>query len=157
MVIVSPETELEYVDLGLSVKWSAKNVGAALPEDYGVLLSWDEAISTDLGAGWRLPTSSDWKELTDNCTWTWEARNGNSGLRVVSKINGNSLFLPACGYKPNNNHLYSGRKCFYWLSNEDPSNSSQALIRILDATGSNNVLDSSSSKSDGSSVRAVYE
>lgn len=157
MVIVSPETELKYVDLGLSVKWSAKNVGAALPEDYGVLLSWDEAISTDLGAGWRLPTSSDWKELTDNCTWTWEAKNGNRGLRVVSKINGNSLFLPACGYKPNNNHLYSGRKCFYWLSNEDPSNSSQALIRILDANGSNNVLDSSLSKSHGSSVRAVYE
>lgn len=32
----------EYVDLGLSVKWSTCNVGATKPEDFGQLFSWGE-------------------------------------------------------------------------------------------------------------------
>ena len=40
---IVPETELyEAVDLGLSVRWAAFNIGATKPEDVGDLFSWGE-------------------------------------------------------------------------------------------------------------------
>ena len=35
-------TEIECVDLGLSVKWATCNVGASFPEDYGDYYAWGE-------------------------------------------------------------------------------------------------------------------
>ena len=35
----------EYVDLGLSVKWAAYNVGANKPEDYGNYYAWRETTT----------------------------------------------------------------------------------------------------------------
>ena len=32
----------EWVDLGLSVKWAAWNVGATKPEEYGLYFAWGE-------------------------------------------------------------------------------------------------------------------
>ena len=42
--------DLEYVDLGLSVKWATMNVGAAAPEEYGNYYAWGEIKST--GRDW---------------------------------------------------------------------------------------------------------
>ena len=36
------ENSYEYVDLGLSVKWAACNVGATTPETYGDYFAWGE-------------------------------------------------------------------------------------------------------------------
>lgn len=45
---------------------------------------------------WHLPTPADFEELITQCTWTWDGtRNGF----VVTGTNGNSIFLPAGGYK----------------------------------------------------------
>ena len=33
-----------FIDLGLSVYWSAKNFGANTPEDFGDYFTWDEAM-----------------------------------------------------------------------------------------------------------------
>ena len=51
------------------------------------------------GGSWRMPTSIEFEELFDsnNCTWKWVTLNGINGLRVTSKKNGNSIFLPAGG------------------------------------------------------------
>lgn len=193
-VIVTPEAVTDNVDLGLSVKWSTKNVGASLPEDYGDHFSWgevttktdfswstyrfgsessltkysgtdglvtlepeDDAAYVNMGEDWRIPSSSEWKELTDNCTWTWEALNGTRGFRIASNINGNSIFLPACGYHPNSRHLYSGRECFYWLSSVKSSSPSKALCRILSASIYNNVADGEWGRNMGMSIRPVYD
>ena len=43
---------LGYVDLGLSVKWAAKNIGAENPEDGGEYYAWGE-ISTKNNYGWE--------------------------------------------------------------------------------------------------------
>lgn len=109
----------EAVDLGLSVKWAAWNMGAYTPEGYGdyyywgdptgdatanVFTSYPSNISgTDYdiavakwGNGWRLPTSSEFYELRDGCTWEWTSLNGVNGYRVTGN-NGNSIFLPAAG------------------------------------------------------------
>ncbi|WP_159445544.1 methyl-accepting chemotaxis protein [Porphyromonas crevioricanis] len=64
----------------------------------------DDAATAALGAPWRMPTAGEILELVnpDNCTWTWIKRDdvngyGVNGYKVVSKKNGNSIFLPAAG------------------------------------------------------------
>lgn len=39
------------------------------------------------------------KELLYNCTWTWTTQNGVKGRKVTGS-NGNSIFLPAAGFRP---------------------------------------------------------
>ena len=72
-----------------------------------VLEEADDAAATDANIG--SPTVAELAELMDKnyCTWTVETVEGRKGARVTGK-NGNSIFLPAGGYKqvdrnPSNN------------------------------------------------------
>ena len=64
----------------------------------------DDAARAILGGEWRLPTIEEIQELLDNCTWTWTRHYDisfqldGSGYTVVSKINGNSIYLPLAGF-----------------------------------------------------------
>ena len=127
----------DYVDLGLSVKWASKNVGANNRLELGDRYS---AITVDANINWNtipesiarsdldianilsngksiLPTRKQWKELIDKCEWHWADINGVVGYRVIGR-NGNSIFLPSTG---NSNTYYwssskaSKYKCFYYL------------------------------------------
>ena len=86
----------EAVDLGLSVLWCDRNVGAESTSGNGNLYTFDEAfsVSKSMGSGWRLPTDTELEELSGKCTWSWTG----SGSRVTGP-NGNSIYLPAacCG------------------------------------------------------------
>ena len=67
------------------------------------------------GGSWRMPTIEEFKELYNNCISEWTTLNGVYGQKFTSKINGNSIFLPAanCRYYD----LYSvGDGGFYWSS-----------------------------------------
>ncbi len=127
----------DYVDLGLSVKWASKNIGAnsrlELGDRYSAIasndkLNWNtipESISnSDLDIANKLsngksmlPTRKQWKELIDKCEWHWAEVNGVVGYRVIGR-NGNSIFLPSTG---NSNTYYwsaskaSKYRCFYYL------------------------------------------
>ena len=121
----------DFVDLGLSVKWATKNVGAKELSDYGDYFAWGEinpkheytvenslthdkemgnicgnlhydAARYHWGDSWRLPNEDEVKELWEKCIWEWTAVNGHSGAKVTGP-NGNSIFLPAAGtrYKHN--------------------------------------------------------
>ena len=133
----------DYVDLGLSVKWATCNVGASSPGDYGNHYAWGEtstksSYDTDnsatygkqmgsiagnptydvarkkWGSPWRLPTKAEFDELVDNCTWTWTTQNGHNGYKVTSKKNGNSIFLPAAGYRDGTSSGSQGTDGYYW-------------------------------------------
>ncbi len=65
----------------------------------------DDAAYVNMGAEWRMPTRSEQDELLNNCTWTWTTQNGVKGYKVTGN-NGNSIFLPAAGYRYNSS-LYS--------------------------------------------------
>ncbi len=128
----------EYVDLGLSVKWATCNVGATTPGDYGNYYAWGEtftkevygdsddstnipsdAARADWGGEWRLPTKEEIQELLDNCTWIREKQDGHDGYRVTSKKNGNSIFLPAGGYRNEDSLDCVGNCGCFWSSTSD--------------------------------------
>ena len=127
----------EYVDLGLSVKWATCNVGADSPYEYGDYYAWGEvetkstfipsdynstnnstvlslsydAANANWGGEWRTPSVTEYRELmnSDNCTWVWT----DKGCVVISKKNGNSIFLPASGYRYSR-LLHAGVLGLYW-------------------------------------------
>lgn len=58
----------------------------------------DDAAHINWGGSWRMPTADEIDELLTNCTWTWTTQNGVNGHLVTSKINSESIFLPAAGW-----------------------------------------------------------
>lgn len=106
---------VEAVDLGLSVKWASCNVGAHSSESYGSYYTWSETNNIEWSDNWRMPTASEMRELRDNCDWRWTNVNGIYGYRVTGK-NGNSIFLPASGFKLNNRTFDEGSYGYYWSS-----------------------------------------
>ena len=90
---------LEYVDLGLSVKWASRNVGAAGPEQTGGFFSWseDDIAHARLGGSWRMPTTKEINELIKECAWSWASVKGEIGFLITSNKPGytdRSIFLP---------------------------------------------------------------
>ena len=59
----------------------------------------DDAAHVNWGGAWRMPTYNDWNELKNNCYWRWTTLNGIKGYKVTSESNGNSIFLPAAGFR----------------------------------------------------------
>ena len=76
----------------------------------------DDAARANWGGSWRMPTDAELIELFEQCTWTWTIQNGKYGYKVTSKSNGNSIFLPAAGYREDGS-LYNAGSCgYYWSS-----------------------------------------
>lgn len=63
---------------------------------------------------WRMPTADEMKELLDNCDWKWDTLDGVNGFKVVSRINGNSIFLPATGNFDGSSVSNYGTYGAYW-------------------------------------------
>ena len=110
---------LEYVDLGLpsGTLWATCNVGANKPEDYGDYFSWEEGnkASAKRGDGWSMPTKEQWEELMQNAENIWITRNGVKG-RLFAAHNGETLFLPAAGYRIDGCPFNMGGYGLYWSS-----------------------------------------
>ena len=115
----------EKKDLGLSIEWGTFNLGASSEYEAGTLVGWGDNTlvcksqkpfyyptknppSTLIGSEydpaqvvfgdkWRMPTSHEFQELIDSCTWVWDE--DNKGYQVTSNVNGESIFLPVAGYR----------------------------------------------------------
>lgn len=100
--------------------------------DYGIvdnltlLEPEDDAATVNWGGNWRTPTYSEVVELKDQCTWVWTIQNGVKGHKVTSNINGNSIFLPAAGYKSSKTLYYSENKGYYQSSSSVPHSTKTA-------------------------------
>ncbi len=75
----------------------------------------DDAAHVYWGGDWRMPTRAEQDELRTKCTWTWTSQNGVNGYKVVGP-NGNSLFLPAAGYRYYSALSFAGSNGYYWSS-----------------------------------------
>ncbi|MCQ2243939.1 MAG: hypothetical protein MJZ32_06735 [Bacteroidaceae bacterium] len=76
----------------------------------------DDAAHVNWGGAWRMPTTAEQDELREKCTWTWTSQNGVEGYKVVSKSNGNSIFLPAAGFRHDDSFNNVGPFGYYWSS-----------------------------------------
>ncbi len=159
-VVPPADTPYEAIDLGLSVKWAAHNVGASKPEEYGGYYAWgetaeksnydwstykwcngsydsmtkyctnssygtvdnktvlepeDDVAHVKWGGSWRMPTRAEQDELRNSCTWQWTSVNGVNGYKVTGP-NGNSIFLPAAGYRNGTDVRLRGSYGNYWSS-----------------------------------------
>lgn len=79
----------------------------------------DDVAIQEWGNTWRLPTVDEVYELTEHCSWTWTVMNGVPGYKVESNISaykGNSIFLPAKGYRQNTELECAGEEGIYWTS-----------------------------------------
>ena len=116
----------------------------------------DDAARANWGGTWRMPTEAEYEELidTNNCTWECIARNGVRGYEVTSKKNGNSIFLPAAGYRVGSYLNFAGSYGYYWSSSLDPRYSFCAY-GLLDPDADANVYFSDEHRCQGRSVRAV--
>ena len=77
-----------YTDTGVQLKVSGTEISGT---NYDVAyVKW--------GSTWRMPTNTQMEELIDKCEYIWTIQNGISGGKFMGP-NGNSIFLPAAGYK----------------------------------------------------------
>ena len=79
----------------------------------------DDAATQNWSGNWRMPTDGEWQELIDNCTWSWISNYNSTsiaGYQVVSKNNGNRIFLPAAGCRYGVGLYYAGSSGYYWSS-----------------------------------------
>ena len=81
-----------------------------------------------------IPSLEQIKEFLDNCTVEWTTVNGVEGQKFTSKINGDSIFLPAAGYRNATRLINAGRDGLYWSSTQDSSYSYSAY-RLLSQEG----------------------
>lgn len=151
-----------WVDLGLSVKWESKNLGVKSPEQAGELVRWiiigllseyetcdsitmfagldntesgSGQVITNLErpAGWGLPTSDEFNELIEKCSWQWTELDGIKGYRITSNVPGytnRSIFLPAAGYRnPYNQEVIDDRITgAYWTGSRTDTESGCCLV-----------------------------
>ena len=88
----------------------------------------DDAARANWGGSWRMPTDDELTELWGQCTWTWTTQNGVNGYKVTSKINGNSIFLPAAGYRGGASLYSAGSFGDYWSSSLNADSPDDAWI-----------------------------
>ena len=86
----------------------------------------DDAANANWGGDWRMPTREEQGELRTECTWTWTTQDGVKGYKVTSKTNGNSIFLPAAGYRSDSDLDDAGSSGHYWSSSLDTGYSDYA-------------------------------
>jgi hypothetical protein len=135
---------MEYVDLGLSVMWARNNIGADTESEAGTLFGYgdrtamltstkpEDYLSSDIAGSVndiiynldldadspmksQMPTNAQIAELVNNTTHEWATVDGVEGMRFTAK-NGNSIFLPAAGYR-DGEAIIPDAAGYYWSGN----------------------------------------
>jgi hypothetical protein len=78
------------------------------------LLPEDDAATVNWGSEWQTPSYEQTVELLNNTTQQWTTQNGVNGTRLISNVNGESIFLPAAGQYRDKTLRDEGSYCVYW-------------------------------------------
>jgi hypothetical protein len=144
---------MEYVDLGLSVMWAKSNIGADTESESGTLFGYGDQTAmlastkpedypaTDIAGTVndiiyhlsldaespmksQMPAHSQIAELVNNTTREWTTVDGVEGMRFTAQ-NGNSIFLPAAGYR-DGEAMLSDAMGYYWSGSVSSVNNEYA-------------------------------
>lgn len=105
----------EWVDLGLpsGTLWATCNVGANSPEEYGDYFAWGETTPKSSYDWSTCKYGTDSHQLTKYCN---DSDYGKKGL-LFTGPNGNTVFLPAAGYRFGTSvSNVVGTSGYYWSS-----------------------------------------
>ena len=100
----------------------------------------DDAAYVNWGPDWRMPSDEQFLELI-NISYTtteWTTQNGVNGCKITSKTNGNSIFLPAVGYRSDSSLHYAGSGGGYWsraLYSDSPNDAGCLSLLSSDIIG----------------------
>ena len=103
-------------DVGMFYQWNRKIAWIAT----GSVTDWDSSIpsgtdwytvSDPSPTGWHVPTFDEIKTLLDSkkVFHTWTIENGICGRKFTDKSTGNSIFLPAAGYRRPIGGVHNGK------------------------------------------------
>ena len=172
---------MEYVDLGLSVLWAKCNIGAEQETENGILTGygdqsfysrstnnndytpWDIAgteedvlyelnIDGEAKMKSKLPTIEQIEELISKTTQEYINDGKVSGIRFTA-ANGNSIFLPICGYRSGDEIVIDGGG-YYWSGNVNELNEDYGKTLHLTAESASKGV---SARAYGLSLRSVRE
>ncbi len=132
------------------------------------LMAMDDAANVAWDGNWRLPTSAEKREFLANTNHMKYTYKGVDGWIFTSKINGNSIFIPAAGYMYNSEVCREHEQTNFWTSSLHETDNLSA--RIACDRIQNNILDGAGFDMDwmsdsynlsqvrylGCSVRPVY-
>jgi len=115
-----------------------------------------EAANDPCPAGWHVPTNAQQATLVDasKVSYVWTTLNGVNGGKFTDITSGNSIFLPAAGYRGNaTGALYSaGSNGYYWSSSANTTSYGWFLHFT-----SSNASQTYTTRSSGFAVRCVHE
>lgn len=114
-------TKYTFADNQTSADWYSN--GKFIGDNKTVLDPEDDAAHVNWGGDWRMPTYDELNQLKTKCTWTWDST--KKGYTVKGP-NGNSIFLPAAGYRIDSYLSRGGSYGYYWSSSLDTSDSDGA-------------------------------
>ena len=94
----------------------------------------DDAARQIWKGSWRIPTDAEWTALRDEANFKWDWTDdyegtGIAGQVVISKVSGyegNTIFLPAAGYRDGTSLSFVGSYGVYWSSSLSTGGSSYA-------------------------------
>lgn len=146
----------KYYDMSFKVvtKYCTKSANGSI-DNKTELEPEDDAATVNWGNDWQMPSLEQMKELINSnyTTTTWTTLNGVQGRLVVSKNNGNRIFLPAAGYHPGTSLSSAGSYATHWSRSLDTSNSSYGYYLYFNSSSFG--TSSTGSRSYGNSVRPV--
>ena len=94
----------EYKNSAIAAKYAYNNTSAT-DKDTRYLKSEDDIVQINWPAGWNIPTARDFELLIANTKITSETIEGHIWFRLTSKINNNSILIPATSYIDNNKDI----------------------------------------------------
>ena len=106
--------------------------GTFIGDNKTTLEAADDAATRKLGSLWRMPTKEEIRELLDHCTWNWTTQDGVNGCEVKGP-NGNSIFLPAAGYREGSVLYTAGSEGYFWSSSLGTADSNLARYLRFDS------------------------
>ena len=114
----------------------------------------DDAATANWGSEWQMPSLDQIIELRNSnyTTTTWTMQNGVSGRLITSKVNGNSIFLPAASDRSYTSLDYAGSNGDYWSRSLSTSVADDAWYLFF---SSGEIGWSSNDRYRGKSVRPV--